>query len=146
LNSRVWGIIIALEENGLPERGSRMATFDDVVDKAKDFAETAGKKAERVVEISRLKLQVSQINSDIRRAYEKLGSAVYNMKKANYEDADLISSVVEEIDGLVEDRASTEAKLAALKNQVVCDTCGAKNPQEAVYCVKCGSRLMDAEG
>lgn len=123
-----------------------MATFDDVVDKAKDLAETAGKKAERVVEVSKLKLQVSQINADIRRAYEKLGSAVYNMKKANYEDEELIASVVEEIDDLVEDRASTEAKLAVLKNQVICDTCGAKNPQEAVYCVKCGSRLVDAEG
>ncbi len=120
-----------------------MATFDDVVDRAKDFAETAGKKAERVLEISKLKLQVSQISSDIKQAYAKLGNAVYNMKKANYEDEGLIKSVVEEIDTLFAARAATEAKLAALRNQVICDTCGAKNAEDAVYCNKCGSRLVD---
>ena len=122
-----------------------MATFDDVVDKAKDFAETAGKTAEKVVEVSKLKLQVSQINSEVKRAYEKLGSAVYHMKKANYEDEGLIASVVEEIDGLFADKDAVEAKLAALRNQMICDTCGAKNPKDAVYCVKCGSRLQDEE-
>lgn len=122
-----------------------MATFDDVVDKAKDFAETAGKTAEKVVEVSKLKLQVSQINSEIKRAYEKLGSAVYHMKKADYEDDGLISSVVEEIDSLFAEKDSVEAKLAALRNQLICTTCGAKNPKDALYCVKCGSRLQDEE-
>ncbi len=122
-----------------------MSAFDDVVDKAKDIAETAGKKAEKVVEVSKLKLRVSQINSEAKKAYEKLGSAVYHMKKANYEDEGLIASVVEEIDGLYAERAKIEARLASLKNQVICDTCGAKNPEDAVYCVKCGSRLFDTE-
>lgn len=122
-----------------------MATFDDVVDKAKDLAETVGKQTEKVVEISKLKLQVSQVNSDVKHAYEKLGSAIYNMKKANYEDEGLIASVVEEIDGLMEERVRAEAKLATLKNMVICEACGAKNQQDAVYCTKCGSRLMDAE-
>ncbi len=122
-----------------------MSAFDDVVDKAKDIAETAGKKAEKVVEVSKLKLRVSQINSEAKKAYEKLGSAVYHMKKANYEDEGLIASVVEEVDGLYAERAKIEARLASLKNQVICDTCGAKNPEDAVYCVKCGSRLFDTE-
>ena len=122
-----------------------MSAFDDVVDKAKDIAETAGKKAEKVVEVSKLKLRVSQINSEAKKAYEKLGSAVYHMKKANYEDEGLIASVVEEVDELYAERAKIEARLASLKNQVICDTCGAKNPEDAVYCVKCGSRLFDTE-
>ncbi len=122
-----------------------MSAFDDVVDKAKDIAETAGKKAEKVVEVSKLKLRVSQINSEAKKAYEKLGSAVYHMKKANYEDEGLIASVVEEVDELYAERAKIEARLASLKNQVICDTCGAKNPEDAVYCVKCGNRLFDTE-
>ena len=122
-----------------------MSAFDDVVDKAKDIAETAGKKAEKVVEVSKLKLRVSQINSEAKKVYEKLGSAVYHMKKANYEDEGLIASVVEEVDGLYAERAKIEARLASLKTQVICDTCGAKNPEDAVYCVKCGSRLFDTE-
>ena len=88
-----------------------MANFDNVVGLAKDIAETAGKTAERVVGISKLKLRVSQINSEIKKAYEKLGSAVYNMKKANYEDDGLIASVVEEVDDLHAERAKVEAKL-----------------------------------
>ncbi len=122
-----------------------MATFDDVVDKAKDIAECAGKKAEKVVEVSKLKLQVSQINSEVRHAYEKLGRAVYNMKKADYEDAGLIDSVTEEIDGLFSEKEKIELKIASLKNQVLCSTCGAKNSSDAVYCVKCGCRLNSEE-
>lgn len=122
-----------------------MANFDNVVGLAKDIAETAGKTAERVVGISKLKLRVSQINSEIKKAYEKLGSAVYNMKKANYEDDGLIASVVEEVDDLHAERAKVEAKIASLKKQVICNTCGAKNPEDAVYCVKCGSRFENTE-
>jgi ribosomal protein L40E len=120
-----------------------MSTFDNVLDKAKDIAETAGKKAEKVVEISKLKLRVSQINSEAKKAYEKLGSAVYHMKKANYEDEGLIASVVEEVDELYAERAKVEARLASLQNQVICSTCGAKNPEDAVFCVKCGNRLFE---
>ncbi len=122
-----------------------MATIDDVVDRAKDLAGIAEKKAEKVVELSKLKIRVSQLNSDIKKAYEKLGSAVYHMKKADYKDEELISSVAEEIDDLIAEKAKAEAKIALLKNQTVCSTCGAKNPSDAVYCVKCGSRLNSEE-
>lgn len=122
-----------------------MSTFDNVVDMAKDLAGTAGKKAEKVVELSKLKLRVSQINSEVKKAYEKLGSGVYHMKKTGYEDEGLIDSVVEEIDTLAAERTRVEEKIAKLKEQVVCETCGAKNKKEAVYCIMCGSRIQDAE-
>ena len=117
--------------------------FDRVVDKAKVFAETAGKKAEKAVEISKLKFRVSQINSEIRKIYEKLGRAVYNMKKANYEDRGLVESVAEEIDELFAEKAAVERKIAFLKSMVVCPVCGAKNARTETFCGKCGSSLSE---
>lgn len=120
-------------------------TFDSVVDKAKDVAGQAGKQAEKVVEISKLKLQVSQINSELKKAYAKLGSAVYNMKKADYTDDGLIDSVTGEIDDLLGRKKAAEKQLAALRKLTICPTCGAKNPMDALFCNKCGARIAKGE-
>ena len=117
--------------------------FDRVMDKAKVFAEAAGKKAEKAVELSKLKLRVSQINSEIRKIYEKLGKAVYNMKKADYDDPGLIESVAEEIDELFAEKAAVERKIARIRSLVICPVCGAKNPNDSDFCCKCGTTFSN---
>lgn len=72
--------------------------IEDIFGKAKQAASAAGKKTEELVEISKLKLSAMQVNTDIKALYEKLGSAVYSMQKAHYENPELVASLVEEID------------------------------------------------
>ena len=66
-----------------------MGVWEEIWDKTKDVANAAGKKTGEIVEISKYKIQVAQINGDIRSQYEKLGNAVYNMVKADYENPEL---------------------------------------------------------
>lgn len=119
--------------------------FDDFLGKTKGVADAAGKKTGELVEISKLKLQCVQLNSDIRERYEKLGSAVYSMVKSDYENPELVNSMVEEITELLDKLNETSEKIADIKNISICTCCGAKNPPENCYCSKCGSRLTGKE-
>lgn len=115
--------------------------IEDIFGKAKQVANAAGKKTGELVEISKLKLSAMQINSDIKELYEKLGSAVYSMKKANYDNPELVVSLVEEIDEKRVELREVNEKVAVLQKSKECPCCQTKNPQDAFYCQKCGSRL-----
>ena len=120
-------------------------TFDSAINAAKDIAQTAGKKAEQLIEISKVKIQITQINGSIAKTYEKLGSGVYNMKKADYMDESLITSLVSQIDDLIAEREAAKAKLAELKEMVICPECGARNPKNVPYCSYCGNKIKKDE-
>ena len=120
-----------------------MSTWDDIFSKAKDIADYAGKKTGDMVEISKLKLQISQLNSDIKHIYVKLGNAVYTMKKGDFENPELVDSLTEEIDLLVGKRIELEKKLAAAKKMVHCSACGHNNPAGSAYCLRCGNKIAD---
>lgn len=111
--------------------------IEDIFGKAKQAASAAGKKTEELVEISKLKLSAMQVNTDIKALYEKLGSAVYSMQKAHYENPELVASLVEEIDDKRGDLKKIRDKIAVLQKAKECPCCQTKNPKEAYYCQKC---------
>ncbi len=76
--------------------------FDDLITSAKNLVDIAGKKTDNVVEVSKLKYQCVQMTSDLRSLYEKLGNAVYTMVKADFDNKELMDSLIEEIDSLKE--------------------------------------------
>lgn len=117
--------------------------LEGFIDKAKEVCEVAGKKTAEVVEISKIKLDCVSINGEIKRLYEKLGSCIYSMVKANYENQDVIDSIIEEIDDYKAQLEILNEKLGIIKNIITCSACQTKNPQENFYCAKCGSRIRD---
>jgi len=119
--------------------------LEDIYSKAKKAAEFAGKKTETVVSISKLKLTAVQINSDIKMLYEKLGTAVYGMQKAGYENPELVADLVEEIDEKRKDLKKVRDRIALLQKAKDCPCCQSKNPKDAYYCQKCGSRLSEGK-
>lgn len=115
--------------------------IEDIFGKAKKVANAAGKKTGEIVEISKLKLSAMQINTDIKALYQKLGGAVYSMKKANYENPELLDSLTEEIDEKRTELKAVNDQIAVLQKAKECPCCQTKNPKEAYYCQKCGSKL-----
>ena len=49
-----------------------MGTLDDIFNRARDVANDLGQKANDVVEISKLKLSIVSLGSDIDKVYQKL--------------------------------------------------------------------------
>lgn len=118
-----------------------MNLFDEFVNRAKDVVDVAGKKTGELVEVSKLKLQAVQINSDIGKAYERLGAIVYEQAKAGTDNSDLIAVCVSEIDALLASLEELNEKIDESKTGSRCPNCGANNPEAAVFCSRCGSHL-----
>lgn len=115
--------------------------LDEIKDVAKDFADKAVAKTGEVVEVSKLRLELSKQQGRLRALYQKLGSSVYSMKEKDYEDPDLIDSLCQDITENLKLQKKLQGQIAALKKMAVCPVCGSRNPMDSVYCNQCGSRL-----
>ena len=115
--------------------------LDEIKDVAKDFADKAVTKTGEVVEVSKLRLELSKQQGRLRALYQKLGSSVYSMKEKEYEDPDLIDHLCQEIKANLKIQRDLKVKIAGLKKMKVCPVCGSRNPMESVYCNQCGSRM-----
>lgn len=118
-----------------------MDMFDSIVNAAKDVADKAGKKTEEVVAISKLRLKCAQTKSEIEKAYGRLGKILYDCKKADIQNEELINVCVMEIQELITQLDADTAKLMELKKLVRCTSCGSANPIDAFYCSRCGAKL-----
>lgn len=118
-----------------------MSRFDDLLIKAKDFANVAGNKAQEMAELTKLRLQAAQLRSDLDANYLKMGEIVYELKKADTENEDLIAMCVAEIDAQHKELEELNQRIDDLKNEVKCPECMASNPKEALYCSRCGASL-----
>lgn len=125
-----------------------MSIWDDIVDRAKDVANVAGRKTKEVVGFSKLKLQAMQISSDTEEVFERLGRLVYEEKKSGMNNSDLIGECFAEVERLEAELAQVNAKINETKVSGNCPNCYAANPENAVFCSHCGERLekSDFEG
>lgn len=120
-----------------------MDYFDKVADGVRSTAETIGKKTQDVVDISKLKLNAYEINSEIKKRFEALGRIVYDAKQGDYNCDIVIEENIRGINVLFERLSEINNKIAKLKNKVCCNKCSAINESDAVFCSKCGCRLSD---
>ena len=115
--------------------------LDEIKDVAKDFADKAVTKTGEVVEVSKLRLELSKQQGRLRGLYQRLGSSVYSMKEKDYEDPDLIDNLCQDIKENLKIQKKLQGQIAALKKMSVCSVCGSRNPMDSIYCNQCGSRL-----
>lgn len=122
-----------------------MGLFEDVVVNTKSVVNVVGKKAGQIVDISKLRISAADLNNEISKRFEVLGRMVYDSKKAESESnsEELVSECITAIDDLYEQLDAVNEQLIQLKNKQICKNCGGENPQEAVFCNRCGSKLKD---
>lgn len=118
-----------------------MGVFEEVVINAKTAAATVGKKAERLVDISKLRLNSAEIESEITKKYEALGRFVYDSIKADTSVKGLLEEHVEEIDALYQKLDEVNEKINMLRKKVPCPVCGCQNDENALFCSHCGVKL-----
>ncbi len=118
-----------------------MGFIDDLKQSVKQVADFAEKKTDTVVEISKLKYQQIQTSKNLDDLMAQLGSAVYSMVKSDYDNKNLVDSLIAEIDTVKENLAEIEEKLAERRDLILCSQCGAKNEKDSIFCKRCGSKL-----
>ena len=122
-----------------------MAALDDLMHKAKELADTVGKATGELVDDSRLKLQELKLSSELKDAYERLGSVTYDAMKNGTENKALVDLVVSEIDGILQSlEALKVTKSVPETGEKYCPQCGTTNNSDSVYCTRCGAPLTMA--
>ena len=122
-----------------------MAVLDDILNGAKNIVDVAEDKATKAFEFSKTKYKSAQLAKELSDLYKSLGSAVYSMMKSEYEDKELIDSLVSEIDIVKNDLEEINAKLAKKKNKKICPACDTENEKDSAYCTRCGNRFEETE-
>ena len=115
-----------------------MAIIDDVVDTAKTAAGVVSKKAVEIYDISKLKLKLANLKSDINKAYQAYGKAIYKEKS----EAE-IAVLKMEIDDLLEEFEQLKALILESRNQCACPTCGKIVSKDDFFCSACGTSLIN---
>jgi len=118
-----------------------MGVLEEAVVNAKSAAVSVGKEAGRIVDISKLRLNASEIQKDIARKYEALGKIVYESCKAGQSASVGFDEHIVEIDGLYQKLNAVNEKLNNLRHKTVCPKCGFDNDEQSQFCSRCGARL-----
>ena len=88
-----------------------MGILDDVVINAKSAAQTVGKMAGQFVDMSKLRINLSELNGEISRRYQELGQFIYEAKKAGSADEAELEEKVAGIDDLYTQLTAVSAQL-----------------------------------
>lgn len=120
-----------------------MSFVDNVINTTKNVAATAGKKTDEAIRISKLKMKKSQLNSDIKNKYEKLGALVYEMAKSGEKETEAFDALIGEIDAANNELDDISKQLDELRGKVTCTACGVKTDNDNAFCPKCGAKLPE---
>lgn len=118
-----------------------MSVVDDILNTAKSVADITAKKAGETVELSKLKMESIKINAQIDKKYNEIGNLVYDASKSGVSHEETIQECISEIDALVAKIGKINAQINEVKRTVTCPNCLYTNPDDAVYCAKCGVKL-----
>ena len=91
------------------------------VEKAEEISRVAVAKGEEFTKLSKLKYDISQVQKDKIKIYEKLGRLVFEKTKnnnmANFTANKEFFGLVEEVDGLSNDIANKEVEIVNIKKE-----------------------------
>lgn len=119
-----------------------MGLFENAVNTARSAAKTVGKKAEEVLDLSRNKLSISELENKLEASYASLGMLYYNYLENGTTDPEKEQALVSEIDGIHAAVRELKENINEMRNRVTCPACAAANDPQAVFCSQCGARLQ----
>ena len=120
-----------------------MSFLDDVISTGKSVVSTAGTKGKGAVSFSKLKIRESQLNSEVKSKFEKLGELIYEMAKSGEKNNEAFDEMVADIDAIYDELAEIDKQVDDLRNVVTCTKCGEKTSKDNAFCPKCGAKLPE---
>ena len=117
-----------------------MATWEDIICKARELADAAGRKVVDVADMTKQKLKIAENERAMREAMEALGNMCYDSRKGIDMNEELANELVNQIDELKTANEQLQADIDNRCGQKTC-VCGAKNASDAAFCSTCGNEL-----
>lgn len=123
----------------------------DFFDKIKKSIDKVSIKAKETIEINKIKGQISKIQEQKRKAFEELGSIVYEMLGADNLELEKLkekAEAIKELDRqikekeqeLLEVQTESQQEIEGLKSIYKCE-CGAIISEGSKFCVNCGKKV-----
>ncbi len=122
-----------------------MGLFEDTLLTLKSAANVAVEKTEKIIDVSKLKINLTEQNSKLSKCFEELGRLTYSASKNSNSSEEEKDKVIEKIDDIYSQIKEISDQIALSKNQVRCKKCGYDNDNEMTYCGRCGSLLKEEE-
>ncbi|MDO4563750.1 MAG: zinc ribbon domain-containing protein [Clostridia bacterium] len=120
-----------------------MGFLDEIKDKVSEAANITGKKAGEMYETTKVKLEISELNSAAKNIYKEIGELVY-AAHSNGEDNDAeLEEKFAAIDEIREKLAELDERQIKIKNLKICPQCGATVPDDSSFCPKCGAKTEE---
>ena len=122
-----------------------MAFFEELKKSFSDVTDTIAKKSGEIVEVQKLKMKKSGLESDIKKNYIQLGRIYFRQM----EESGVIDEVSEEFfQSIVEAKEAIEeikVKLEEMSKEKTCTVCGEKSPKSMAFCPHCGTKFENSE-
>jgi len=117
------------------------ATAMTAAEAAGKAADVASKKAGELLEVTKLNLQVFDLNTEIEIAFKEIGRNVYLTHTGADVDPQVIEEKISAIDEKYARIAEIKKDLASKKRTVVCPNCGKECEKDDIFCRICGTSL-----
>lgn len=115
--------------------------MDHIIDDIKSTVNSAVKKSGDLLEQGKVRLNLADANAKLSDLYEKLGEMAYQAHRNDKDCKDEMESAVWAIDEMLSEISKLNERLAELRSQKICASCGKANVDAADYCIKCGTKF-----
>ncbi len=118
-----------------------MDFFENLKEKVTKTTKVAIQKSNELVEITKLKMAVSDAENEITGIMRHIGEVLYDAYKTGGDSYSSIEAECERIDEKYAQIAEIEARIAALKNAKTCPNCKKEMDKDAQFCSHCGLKF-----
>ncbi len=111
-----------------------------VGDTATNTYNTVANKSGKLIEETKLKMSISEKETDIEEIYEEMGKAIYDSYKAGKDVGKDFTKQSKQIDKLNEEIENMRVKIMYNKGLRTCEECGEVISVDSKFCVNCGKK------
>ena len=118
-----------------------MTTWEDVLLKVRNAADTVGKKTTELTDTVKLKTKSAQLQKEMAATFEGMGRLLYDSRQSGRDVSDLLENSAKQIDELQAEWQQVEEELCAYKGAVHCPACRAIVEDSVAFCPHCGHKM-----
>lgn len=120
-----------------------MSVMDDILQKGAKVAGSTAKLAGDLVEKGKVKVSQLSIENELAKAQRQLGAFVYTCKKNGVEDEQQLAEYCAKITDIEEQLNFYKTEGMSDEVVAICPECGAEVRENALFCVRCGTKLRN---